>query len=496
VSPGVLLPLPVVLPLAGAALSLIVARRPYLQRALGLVVLAAGLAVAVVLLVRADQGQVLATQLGGWPAPLGITLAADRLSALLLVTGDAMLLAVLAYAIGQGAEGAQARIFHPVYLVLAAGVSAAFLTGDLFNLFVAFEVMLSASYVLITLGGRAGQVRAGMTYVVTSLLASILFLTALALVYAAAGTVNMADLAGRMPGVAEPVRLALGLLLVVVFGIKAAVFPLFSWLPDAYPTAPAPVTAVFAGLLTKVGIYAIIRTATLILGGPGALPGPVLEIVAVATMLTGALGALIQDELKRVFSFLIISGAGFALLGVAVGGDDGLAAGILYTVHSIVVLTGLFLLAGLIEQDEGSGHLSELEGLAGRLPALAWLFGPAALSVAGFPPFSGFLAKLALVRAGGGVAVAAVLLASLVTVAVVARVWAAVFWRDPEQRGGTPGPQPARSRRVMGVATAVVVGLGLVMAVAGGPLYELSLRAAAQARDPAAYREAVLGGGR
>ncbi|MBC7375282.1 MAG: Na+/H+ antiporter subunit D, partial [Frankiales bacterium] len=351
----VLLPLPVVLPLLTAGLSILLARHQRIQRLLSVLVLSTVVVIAGVLLHTADTVGPAVVQLGGWAAPAGISLVADRLSALLLLVSATVLLAVLLYAIGQGiADGRRSTlaVFHPCYLVLAAGISMAFLTGDLFNLFVAFEVMLVASYVLITLDGGAAQVRAGMTYVVVSLLASVLFVTAIGLVYAATGTVNMADAAVRLQDVPEGVRLVLGLVLLVVFGIKAAIFPLFSWLPDSYPTAPSPVTAVFAGLLTKVGVYAILRTQTLLFPGSQMI-GRVLLVIAILTMVVGILGALVQDDLKRLLSFTIVGHIGYMIFGLGLASSAGLAGAILYTVHHIVVQTTLFLVAGLVERREG-----------------------------------------------------------------------------------------------------------------------------------------------
>ena len=253
---------------------------------IGLSTLGALVPIAVVILVRVDADGVAVVQAGDWPAPVGITLVADRLSAIMLVTATVVLLAVLVYAIGQpGAERNHVG-FQSVYMILAAGVSAAFLTGDLFNLFVAIEMMLTASYVLMTLGGRLEQVRSGMTYVVISLVASVLFLVGLAFTYAATGTVNMADLAEHIAELPSGVRAALAGLLLVVFGIKAALFPLYFWLPDSYPTAPSAVTAIFAGLLTKVGVYAIIRTQTLLFP-PDSRPATLILIIAGATMVVG-----------------------------------------------------------------------------------------------------------------------------------------------------------------------------------------------------------------
>jgi multicomponent Na+:H+ antiporter subunit D len=246
-----LVPVPIVLPIVGAALSILVGRWRVAQRVIGLTILVTLVAVSIAMLVEVDRNGTLVAEAGGWPGPMGITLVADRFAAVLVLVAEVMLLAVLVYAIGEpGAERNHVG-FQSAYLVLAAGVAASFLTGDLFNLFVAFELMLTASYVLLTLGGGREQVRAGMTYIVISLIASTLFVTALALLYSATGTVNLADLAIRLGELPQGVQTSFAVLLIVVFGIKAAIVPLAFWLPDSYPTAPSPITAVFAGLLTR-----------------------------------------------------------------------------------------------------------------------------------------------------------------------------------------------------------------------------------------------------
>jgi len=502
-----LLPLPVVLPLLAAGASILLARKQRWQRMLSVLTLAAVVVLAALLLVEVDRSGPAVVQLGGWVAPVGISLVADRLSALLLLVSSSVLLAVLLYAIGQGvADGRRSTlaVFHPCYLVLGAGIAMAFLTGDLFNLFVAFEVMLVASYVLITLDGGAAQIRAGMTYVVVSLLASVLFVTAIALVYAATGTVNMADAAVRLEDVPEGLRTALGLTLLVVFGIKAAIFPLFSWLPDSYPTAPSPVTAVFAGLLTKVGVYAILRTQTLMFPGDD-VAGDVLLVLAVLTMVVGILGALVQDDLRRLLSFTIVSHIGYMLLGLGLASRAGLAGAILYTVHHIVVQTTLFLVAGLVERREGTSSLARSGGLQHVAPLLAVLYLVPALSLAGIPPFSGFLAKLGLIQAGtadGGVlafiAVGAALVTSLLTLYALFRVWSSVFWGEVAEvvpdadRQDSLDVGTATTPRLMTGAAAVAVAGGLVITVIAGPLYALSDRAADDLVNPSRYVEAVL----
>jgi len=346
-----------------------------------------------------------------------------------------------------------------------------------------------------------------MTYVVTSLLASTLFVTVIGLVYAATGTVNMADAAMRMDELPEGLRVALGLTMLIVFGIKAAIFPLFSWLPDSYPTAPSPVTAVFAGLLTKVGVYAIIRTQTLIFPGEGAIAS-VLLVLAALTMVVGILGAIVQDDVKRLLSFTIVSHIGYMLLGLGLYSVAGLAGAILYTVHHIVVQTTLFLVAGLMERREGTSSIARGGGLQRVAPLLAVLYLLPALSLAGIPPLSGFLAKLGLLQAGladgsslAQVAVWAAIATSLLTLLAMARVWSGVFWGPvaevvaDDDTEDTVDVGVARTPRLMVASTVVAVVGGLSITLVAGPLYGLTTRAAEDLVDRSSYVTAVLGDG-
>jgi multicomponent Na+:H+ antiporter subunit D len=439
---SVLAPLPVLLPLLGAAGALLVGRHPRTQRALSLLVLTAVLAVSVVLLLQADSSGPTAVSVGGWPVPLGIVLVVDRLSALMLVVASTVALGVLVFAVGQGsADGSEETplsIFHPTFLVLIAGVSNAFLAGDLFNLYVGFEILLMASYVLLTLGGSAPRVRAGITYVVVSLTSSLIFLAAIGLVYASTGTVTMAQLAIRLGELPDGMQLLLQSMLLIAFCIKAAVFPLSAWLPDSYPTAPAPVTAVFAGLLTKVGVYAIIRTQTLLFPGGGL--DDLLMWAGLATMIMGILGAVAQTDIRRMLSFTLVSHIGYMVFGIALGTAAGLAGAVFYVAHHIAIQTTLFLVAGLIERQGGSTSVNRLGGLAKRSPLLAVLFFVPAMNLAGIPPFSGFIGKLGLLEAGvaDGSPLAMTLVAggvvtSLLTLLAVARVWTRAFWRPASQ---------------------------------------------------------------
>ncbi|GAB4099607.1 Na+/H+ antiporter subunit D [Sinomonas halotolerans] len=508
-------PLAVVLPVLGAALAFMLLRHERAQRVVTISVLALTFVLECFLLasVWGDQtGGTYAVALGGWAPPWGITLVVDQFSSLMLVVSTAVSLAVLVYATGQGiadraAEGAgrdgPISVFHPSYMILVAGVSNAFLAGDLFNLYVGFEILLTASYVLMTLGGTGPRIRAGVTYVVVSVVSSLLFLLAIGMVYGATGTVNMADLAVKLGALDPGVQALLHVMLLVAFGIKAAVFPLSFWLPDSYPTAPAPVTAVFAGLLTKVGVYAMVRTETLLF--PGDRLNTPLMVVALATMLVGILGALAQTDLKRLLSFTLVSHIGYMVFGLAMSTVLGLAAAVYYVAHHITVQTSLFLVAGLIERRAGSSSHDRVAGLARLSPLLALLYFLPAMNLSGIPPLSGFLGKLGLLQAGvelgtapALVLVAAGVLVSLLTLLAMARVWNRVFWRSPEDAEDpdpallAPASATALPHTMVG-ATAGLVVLGLALTVFAGPLFRLAERSAGAMLERTAYISAVLG---
>ena len=485
-----LLPAVVAVPVVGAGLTILVGRRLRLQRIIAIAGVGFVLASAIALLVSADSGSAQVAQVGGWAAPAGITLAADRFAAIVLTVSAAMLFAVLVYAMAQLGRDALDWWFHAKYLVLTAGVALSLVTGDLFNLFVGFEIMLIASYVLLTVKTGAGEVRATMSYVVINLVASALFLMVIAFVYTTAGTLNLADLSRKMIEIDPAVRAGLSVLTLVVFGIKAALFPLFMWLPDSYPTAPTPVTAIFAGLLTKVGVFVIIRTQTLLFSQEG--PSTLLLFVAGATMVVGVLGAIAQNDIKRILSFHIVSQIGYMVMGLGFLSVAGLAAAILYITHHIVVKTGLFLIGGLVEAEHGTGALDRIGGLLHRRPVIAVLFLPLAMSLAGIPPFSGFVAKLALIQEGialdRGVIVAVSLAVSLLTLFSMTKIWGGVFWGERTEASESAAPG-------MVGATVAVVALSLAVAVFAGPIAELAQRAAVDLIDPAIYADLVLGVG-
>lgn len=512
-----LVPLVVLVPLLGAAVTLALGFRPQAQRIVAIVALVIELGLGIALLVAVDAVGPLAMELGGWSAPFGIVLVVDRLSAVMVLVSAVVLLAVLLFSVGQGiADGDEetpVSIYNPTYLILTTGVMVAFVSGDLFNLYVGFEILLVASYVLITLGGTEARIRAGVTYVIVSLLSSLLFLASIAMVYGALGTVNLAQVAARMQDLPADVQVLLHVMLLVAFGIKAAVFPLSFWLPDSYPSAPAPVTAAFAGLLTKIGVYAIIRVETVIFPGPEL--NPALMVVALLTMVVGALGAVAQADIKRILSFTLVSHIGYMILGVALGTAAGTAAAIYYIAHHIVIQTTLFLAAGLVEREAGSTSITRIGGLLASAPLVAVLFFVPALNLGGIPPFSGFIGKLGLFQAAAeqGDALAYVLigagaLVSLLTLYALVRVWNLAFWRPAGEVEGdetrllrtveeaphsttTIGATRATSR-LMTVSTIMMVVVGIALTVFAGPLYGLADRAADNLDGPEQYIQIVF----
>ncbi|GAA4828001.1 Na+/H+ antiporter subunit D [Garicola koreensis] len=511
-------PLAVLLPLFGAAFTFAFYRNRATQRAIAIGTLIITALLQIVLLSEVWTGGAYAVNLAGWPAPYGIAMVIDRLSALVLVISSIITLAVLLYAVGQGAaeerdDAGPVSIFFPTYLILVAGISNAFLAGDLFNLYVGFEIFLTASYVLLTMGGGEARIRAGVTYVVVSILSSMLFLITIGLIYAATGTVNLADIALKVSELDPGMQLMLHVLLLVAFGIKAAVFPLAFWLPDSYPTAPAPVTAVFAGLLTKVGIYAMIRTETLLFPGDRINTG--LMIVAALTMIVGILGALAQTDIKRMLSFTLISHIGYLVFGLALSSIAGMAATIYYVAHHITIQTTLFLVTGLIERRAGTANVDRLGGLAKISPLLGILFFIPAMNLAGIPPFSGFLGKMGIMQ--GGIAentwitwtlVTASVVTSLLTLLAVSRIWSRGFWRraedvedcEPILQQKTLAHTRAANKRLlpasMVLPTATLVTMSLAFTVLAGPLMDFSRTAAQDLYERTPYLEAVLGEGR
>ncbi len=491
--------LPLLIPLAaGALLFTVGSARRSLERAISLAATAALLAVSLLLLERTAGGELLVYYIGNWPAPYGIVLVADRLSALMLALTAILALGSLVYALG-GDDGLGRR-FHLLFQMQLLGINGAFLTGDLFNLFVFFEILLIASYALQVHGGGALRVRAALHLVVLNLIGSAVFLVGIGAIYAAAGSLNLADLSARVAA-AGPEQAGLlragGLLLLLVFGLKAALVPVGFWLPPAYGSASAPVAALFA-IMTKVGVYAILRVHGLVFGpeaGPAAsLLAPWLVPLGLATIAVATLGVLASYELRRLLAYLVVVSAGTLVLGLGLGSPAAISAALFYAVNSTLVAGGLFLLADLIGNERGPARarLDQAQPVTRPL-LLGGLFFAGAIGVAGLPPLAGFAAKVYLLQSAlthpAAAWVFSLLLGSgLLVIAALSRAGSALFWRV-----GEAAPLASRSSPLPALAAALLLAGSALLMAAAGPVTAFTRAAAAQLDNRTGYVEAVLG---
>ena len=492
---------PIAVPMTTAVLCILLSTRRDLQR----IVSAAGaglhLLAALLLMAQVWQGGILAGQMGQWPAPFGITLVADHLSAVMVLITGIMGFGVGLYSLRDVDENRERNGFHPLYHVLLTGVTGSFITGDLFNLYVWFEVMLIASFALLALGSEKVQLDGAIKYAAINLVSTVMFLIAIAVLYGMTGTLNMADLAVRVPQVEQRgMMTTVAVMFMIAFGIKSAVFPLFFWLPASYHTPAVTVSAIFAGLLTKVGVYALVRTFTLIFTEDVGYTHNALLVVAGLTMLTGVLGAAAQNEIRRILSFHIISQIGYMIMGLALYTPLGLIGAVFYLVHHIIVKTNLFLVAGVAKRLTGSMDLKKIGGLYKSSPLLAILFLIPALSLAGIPPLSGFWAKFVLIRASLEIeswAIAAVaILVGLLTMFSMTKIWVEAFWKphpDGDDRSLGIGDLTLGERVLLVGPIVVFAALTVAIGLWTQPFLDLATRASAELLNPAGYIDAVLG---
>lgn len=499
-----ILGLPILIPMLAAAVCLALWGRPRTIAAISVITTAVMSAVAVELIRRADRGEILTLQVGGWDAPFGITLVADRLSALMVLLTSIVGLACCLTSCAPADPTRDRGNHNALMLAMLAAICGAFIAGDIFNLYVWFELMLLSSFVLLTLGGKRAQIEGAMKYVTLNLFSSVLFLASVGLIYGATGTLNLAHLSLRMNALDPATATAIASPLLLAFCIKAAVFPVFFWLPASYHTPPPVVSALFAGLLTKVGVYAIYRAVTLLLNQEHALLGDVIVIIAGLTMLTGVLGAVAQNDIRRILSFHIVSQIGYMIMGLGIAiraaatapdrSDIALIAlggGVFYILHHIIVKTNLFFIAGAVLRARGTTDLSRLGGMISTHPVLAALFLISGLSLAGIPILSGFWAKLALVRGGleaeSYVIVSVSLLVSILTLFSMMKIWIEVFWKSP--------PDDRLEERIGPLRYAVIGAMALItitIGVGASRVWTFAEATASQLLDTGAYVHAVL----
>ena len=486
--------LPILVPLATAAVLMLAAKRPGPQRWIAMTGTVLQLASAIAIFVRVNGSGVQVLQISAWPAPFGITLVADLLAAILVVAVGVVGTAIAAVAFSGVDPRREAFGYHPLVQILLMGVAGAFLTGDFFNLYVWFEVMLVASFVLMALNRTRAQMEAAFKYVTINLIASSIFLTALGLLYGTTGTLNMAELARVWPTVATPgVHTVLAVLFLVAFSVKAGLFPLFFWLPASYHTPPAAIGAVFAGLLTKVGVYALMRVFTLLFQGAAPALFTLLLVMSVATMVIGLVAALNERDFRRILSFNLVAHIGYTTASLSLLTPAALAGSIFYVLHHIVVIANLFLVSGVLLRLRRTTDMIGLGGMYRTQPVFSVLAMVPIFSLAGVPPLSGFLGKLAILEgvfdAGAYWVGGMVLVVGLLTLLSMGRTWTDAFWRPAETAVDMTTPGTPLLIAISGLSLVT-----LAITFGAGPLFELTSRAAHQLLQREEYVRAVLRG--
>ncbi|SDC18242.1 multicomponent Na+:H+ antiporter subunit D [Paenibacillus sp. UNCCL117] len=490
-----LLVLPLLIPLGTAILLLFLNRRVSAQRWVSMTGLLGTAASSCLIVSQVHSQGIQVLRMGGWLPPYGIVFVADMLGALLVLTTSVVGAACLWYAFGTIGSEREKHYFYPLTQFLLAGINGSFLTGDLFNLFVCFEVLLIASYALIVLGGTRRQLRETLKYMLINILSSTLFVAAVAYLYGVVGTLNMADLSHKVAEVGQyGILQVIAVLFLIVFSLKSGLF-LFFWLPGSYAAPPPAVAALFAALLTKVGVYALLRTSTLLfVAEPVAIQGWIHGLAAV-TMVLGSLGAVAYRDIRLILNYNVVVSVGFIALGLAVSSREALDGAVFYLIHDMVAKALLFILGGWIAGTAGTYDIKEMGGLMKRYPLQGWLFFAAVLAIAGIPPFSGFAGKLLLIQGGlreGYYGLTAVALASsLIVLYSLIRVFMHAFWGERKPLPPMPNTRPVSRMTVVLPAA----GLGLLvigMGLGSEFVYRLVAEAGQTLADSAAYIDAVL----
>ena len=501
---------PVVLPLVGAAVMLMLGSARDFHWLLAAVVIAAVIYCDVELFRRTLAEGPMSMTMGNWLPPFGISFTADVMSAAFALAAAGVALVILVYVHADMPADAVRDGIYPLMLLLLAGVSGSFLTGDLFNLYVWFEVMLIASFGLMVLGGRRRQLDGTVKYGFINFLATTFFLLGLGFLYGLLGTLNMADIVRVAPNAYPPAMAGVTALLLLAFGMKAAAFPVNAWLPASYHTPNAGISALLAGLLTKVGIYALLRSMVMLLPASRELLDPAIAVIALLTLLIAPLGAIAETNLRRALGFLVIGGIGSVMLGIALPDGNGVAGSAAYIFHAMLTITGLYLAAGLIEKTTGATDTREMGGLYAANAPLSIIFLVLVLAVSGVPPFLGFWPKLLLLEAGldgsgladpaaagidwwaAGLALA-LLVNALLTLIAGTRLWAHVFWRAGHEGAQSETPNPrlraldARERGFGFGAAAFLTLVVLMLGLMPDPLLDLGRVAAGDLMQPGAY---------
>ncbi|PBB06824.1 Na+/H+ antiporter subunit D [Salimicrobium humidisoli] len=486
--------LPIILPFLAGILVAFFHKNLIASRIFSIIATMLHLALTIFVFLNVQESGSYVLEVGGWEAPFGIVIVADPLSSLLTMTTAVVAAAAVIYAPKSLSRIQEEFYFYSFFFLLIAGVNGAFLTGDLFNLFVFFEVLLMASYGLIVLGNGKAQLRESLKYILINLFSSMLFVTTISFLYSVVGTVNMAQAAERVGEVEQQgVLTVIGILLFFVFATKAAVFPLYYWLPSSYTVPNAVVSALFGALLTKVGVYSILRTFTLIFNYEVGLTHTLFIYLAMFTMIFGVIGALSTNNVKLIIAYNVIPAVGFMLMGIGIFTETSIAGSIYYLVHDMIIKAVLFLLIGAVTYAAGTSDLKKMGGLIHHYPVLGWMFFLSTLVLAGIPPFSGFIGKLLLLQGGLNqeeiLIVIVALISSLGILFSMIRIFIGGFW------GAADIMELPKQKPSLGAMTwpiGILLSLSILLGVGAEMFYPAVSSIADYVMNPELYIESVL----
>lgn len=488
--------LPILIPLFTGAILIFLSNKIMAQRVVAIISSLATILAAYFVVQKVHTEGIQSLNVSSWDAPFGITLVSDMFSALLVFTTSIIAFVCLIYSFKSIGQEREKYYYYAVFNFLLVGVNGAFTTGDIFNLFVFFEVMLMSSYVLMVLGGTKIQLRESIKYLLVNVISSALFVIAVAYLYSVVGTLNMAHISSRISEISvgglPGILTVIAVLFLIVFGLKGAIFPLYFWMPGSYYAPPAPVLALFGALLTKVGVYSITRTYTLFFYHDMDFTFQLLSILALLSVVVGVIGAIAYWDVKNIIIYNIIVAVGVILYGVSVMSPTAMTGAVYYLIHDMIIKAALFLLVGIMIAITGTSNLKNMSGLIKRYPGLGWTFFIAALALAGIPPLSGFVGKLLIVQGGfegeSFVGAALVLMSSLLVLFSIMKIFINGFWgKDRTFKGEEKAPVKA-----LLISPVLLVILSALFGFGSETFLPYISQAAETLTDPSIYIQAVL----